>query len=171
MPRPRHAPSVPPPPLTVQELASRADRLEDENLRLRCDLSLNSPRFRECRELLQRVLRATEEGGEAADWLTRAIGILSVMRESQGKEEEAAKASATAKTSSKDAKALLAEVHKLRSVNEILVGRVEAKEKRLRAMEEQVRWLLFFVNLNGRIKLLFFKMLFGKFSLFFPPPR
>ncbi len=51
----------------------RLERLEDENLKLRCDLSLNSPRFRECRELLQRVLREmpAEQQSDVADWLTR----------------------------------------------------------------------------------------------------
>ena len=61
-----------------QDLQSRLDRMEDENLRLRCDLSLNSPRFRECRELLQKVLRATDEGGKTADHLTRCVVIFLV---------------------------------------------------------------------------------------------
>ncbi len=49
----------------------------------------------------------------------------------------------TVRSSKESNKALLAEVQKLKSVNEILVGRVEAKEKRIKVMEEQV-WQFFY---------------------------
>jgi len=115
------------------ELASKVLKLEEENLRLRCDLNLDSPRLRECRELLQKVVAADSDGKEDA---AKALGLLAVLKESR---DEDKKALAAAKPSPKDARILTAELAKLRAMNESLISKLEAKDKKLRQIEEQSR--------------------------------
>ncbi len=127
-----------------KEMEKRLERLEEENRNLTCEVRLSSPRFKECQEVLQKILKASEPGQELADDVTRAMTLLSMMREEgqkRSKEELALTECVPKALKTKDTKAMIAEVQRLKGMNEVLITKVEAKEKRVRQLDEQLKEL------------------------------